>query len=229
MNKNCEYKKGDRVGEWTILKKSDTKKYSYTCQCSCGNIRDVYKSGLKRGKSRSCGCIKPMANRSYSYRRTDKKILGKKFGLLTPKKRINKQKQATYLCDCDCGNEFVAEARHLLGGQVVSCGCKKKKEIEELSKKYFHLARERVKELSVEGTQLHSLSKKTHKNSKSGIKGVSLLSSGKYRVDIQLSGKRKYLGTFSSFKEAKEVRKKAEEKYYKPLLEKYSDIIEKED
>ena len=30
---------GDRFGDWTVLKKSENKKYYYTCRCKCGKTQ----------------------------------------------------------------------------------------------------------------------------------------------------------------------------------------------
>lgn len=47
MTKNLT---GKTFGEWTVLHKAD-KPYYYTCQCSCGEIKDV--SQMKSGKYRA--------------------------------------------------------------------------------------------------------------------------------------------------------------------------------
>jgi len=46
---------GKSFGEWLVLSKSERSLY-FVCECSCGAIKDVYKSSLKKGVSRSCGC-----------------------------------------------------------------------------------------------------------------------------------------------------------------------------
>ena len=49
---------GDRRDYGTILKP----KYAYTvvCKCVCGNIREVLRTSLTRGISKSCGCKRRM-------------------------------------------------------------------------------------------------------------------------------------------------------------------------
>lgn len=49
------------------------------------------------------------------------------------------------------------------------------------------------------------LNRKTFKNSKSGIKGVSILPNGKWRVRRKINGRLVYLGTFNTIEEAKEA------------------------
>ena len=54
------------------------------------------------------------------------------------------------------------------------------------------------------------------KNNTSGVTGVSFhKGTQKWQAYISRNGKRKYLGLFSDFNDAVEVRKKAENKYFK--------------
>ena len=58
------------------------------------------------------------------------KVLGKKFGRLTPIKRIDKKDKhginlICYLCKCDCGNEVISPKQYFTPGDPKSCGCLK--------------------------------------------------------------------------------------------------------
>ena len=59
---------GLNVGKWTVLHKSkrtvDNGKALWWCQCECGTKKEVYQYYLKRGTSRSCGCMfkKPVSH-----------------------------------------------------------------------------------------------------------------------------------------------------------------------
>lgn len=46
---------GAAVGRWTLRERLGPK---WACICTCGSERDVYSSNLKRGLSKSCGCLK---------------------------------------------------------------------------------------------------------------------------------------------------------------------------
>ncbi len=54
---------GKRFGRWTAIsrfEKSDLKnnKVFYKCRCDCGNEREVSRTNLVGGISKSCGCLK---------------------------------------------------------------------------------------------------------------------------------------------------------------------------
>jgi len=52
---------GDTFDRWTVLRPAEPTKNGHPrvcCQCVCGTIRDVSESSLRRGISRSCGCLK---------------------------------------------------------------------------------------------------------------------------------------------------------------------------
>ena len=54
-----------------------------------------------------------------------KNLLGQRFGKLVVIKYAGKEKRgrSLWLCQCDCGNQKVIPARHLLHNDAKSCGC----------------------------------------------------------------------------------------------------------
>lgn len=68
--------------------------------------------------NRSKFCCKECANNGRKQKSIEK-IAGKKFVRLTA---IEKQGQY-WFCQCDCGNEHLVKQKHLLSGNVTSCGC----------------------------------------------------------------------------------------------------------
>lgn len=52
-----------------------------------------------------------------------KQIAHKKFGRLETVSLITGKGRSKWLCKCECGNTKTVFAKHLLSGQVVSCGC----------------------------------------------------------------------------------------------------------
>lgn len=49
--------RGAKFHRWTVLRESN-QKYKLLCTCECGTVKDVWKSHLKSGKSKSCGCLR---------------------------------------------------------------------------------------------------------------------------------------------------------------------------
>lgn len=49
---------GQTFGSYTVLSKVDRKHY-WHCRCACGTERDLFGPDLKRGKTKSCGCVGP--------------------------------------------------------------------------------------------------------------------------------------------------------------------------
>ena len=158
------------------------------------------------------------------FQNTDKKVLGKKFGRLTPIKRVNyDQGYSRYLCRCDCGKEIEVLGSQLLAGYYTSCGCKRKEGYKGFDK-IQHMGTEKLQSKRVEGTSLYGMTMKTPVTNTSGVKGVSYVERlKKYRAYINLGGKQKYLGVYDTLEEAATAREEAEEKYFKPILEKYKD------
>lgn len=161
------------------------------------------------------------------FQNTDKKVLGKKFGRLTPIKRINfDEGYSRYLCKCDCGKEIEVLGSQLLAGRYKSCGCYHKEGYKDFDK-IQHMGTEKLQSKRVEGTSLYGMTMKKPISNSSGIKGVSYIERlHKYRAYINLGGKQKHLGVYESLEEAEKARKEAEEKYFKPILEKYKDKTE---
>lgn len=123
-------------------------------------------------------------------------------------------------CKCDCGKETVVKGVALKSGNVKSCGC----EITRAGKEYAKKGQEVLeRDLRKEGTDLSKLSNIPTKQNRSGVRGVSFLSKkNKYKAYIYFKGKYIELGTFDTLEKASVARRKAEDKYFKPILEKYN-------
>lgn len=136
----------------------------------------------------------------------------------TDKKR---NKAILWKCKCFCGNIFFAEAYRIKNGEISSCGCKRKVFREDNFKK----ARKKVSEGFKDGTFINLISNnKVRKNNKTGVNGISIRKnkySISYVVRICVQGNDIRIGTFRDLESAIKARKEAEEKYFKPILEKY--------
>ena len=122
---------GKKFGMLTVLERADNKispngnkRTRWLCQCECGNTTVVMWDNLKSGHTTSCGCS--LVNFCKS---KIEDITGEKFGKLTVLSRCGstKQKQAVWLCQCECGNYTNVLGIHLKSGHTTSCGCIKSK------------------------------------------------------------------------------------------------------
>ncbi|PFC37563.1 AP2 domain-containing protein, partial [Bacillus cereus] len=78
------------------------------------------------------------------------------------------------------------------------------------------------KNVFVEKTSLNALTSKVPSDNTSGVKGVCpVKKNGKWKAYITINKKNINLGIFTEKEDAIAARKKAEEKYHKPILEKY--------
>lgn len=104
----------------------------WKCKCDCGETVDVISSNLLLGRTKSCGCLKTevLIGRAEDLR-------GQRFERLVAKEyvRIPNSRGASWLCQCDCGNEIVVKAYQLKNGNTKSCGCLRKENRNFLRKK----------------------------------------------------------------------------------------------
>lgn len=145
-----------------------------------------------------------------------KDLTGNKFGDLTVIKYSHNDhatRSHMWVCKCTCGNTKTIHGYALTHGYYKSCGCKRDKKRDEGLKKH-------IDKDTVDGTRKSALRAKLHKNNKSGHKGVTWLKSrNKWRAYIGYQSKQIALGYFDNKEDAITARKKAEEKYHKPILE----------
>lgn len=68
--------------------------------------------------------ITKRTNKDYTLRKLNKEI-GQKFNKLLILKRVESTKKShiRYLCQCDCGKEWIGQRRQIIKGYVKSCGC----------------------------------------------------------------------------------------------------------
>lgn len=156
-------------------------------------------------------------------------LTGKKFNRLTVLGlgERNSCNQVQWKCKCDCGNIVLATTTYLKTGHTKSCGCLNRElASKRLKSKKFINARKKYRDTNFlkEGTSLALISSKNpRKNNSTGVNGVCWDKTlKKYVARICISRKQIRLGCYSSLEKAIQVRKEAEEKYFKPILDKYN-------
>lgn len=147
-----------------------------------------------------------------------KDLTGKKFGKLSVLAKTNNRADGgsvVWQCKCDCGNIVEISSKKLVNGLAVSCGCYQK-ERQKYSMKKLHSKQFK------ENTNIDLIAKhKANSNNKSGIRGVHWCSSKNKWIASLSFQKKTYSKAFENKEDAIKYRKELEEKYFKPILEKY--------
>ena len=119
---------GQKFGRLTVIQRAKNKnnRVMWTCQCDCGNILDVRSDQLRRGVTKSCGCLQK-ENSAKIGKSNFKDLSNKRFGkLVAISPQYNeKTKKYFWICKCDCGNIITALGTSLSSGNTQSCGCVK--------------------------------------------------------------------------------------------------------
>lgn len=112
---------GQQFGRWLVLSRTENDSYGgarWLCECSCGNRKVITGSVLRRGSSKSCGCLRR------ELQVVD--MLGQKIGRLTVLEECgrNDRREVLWRCLCSCGNTVIVSGNQLRLG-TKSCGCLK--------------------------------------------------------------------------------------------------------
>lgn len=144
-------------------------------------------------------------------------VIGEKINMLLVLEKTHKKDKVgklLYKCKCDCGNIVYYNSSDLK--QNRSCGCwrKSRKRIEQMLKTMEY----------IDNTSLALIRKNTlNSNNTSGFRGVSYdKARNKWKAYIKLQYKNISLGRFNTIDEAINERLKAEQIYFKPLIDKYA-------
>lgn len=127
---------GKKFGRWTILSKSDIRKNDriyWNCRCDCGTERAVNGVDLRRGASKSCGCLQ----KELAAEKNSLKLVGKRFNRLVVLEDSGQRQDGMILwkCQCDCGNITYTPTSYLTSGDTGSCGCYQKDQTSQASRK----------------------------------------------------------------------------------------------
>ena len=104
----------------------------WKCICECGKEISVNGRSLRKGDTKSCGCLRSENCKKIGSERLQD-LTGQKFGYLTV---INRGKdyitpkghhEVQWNCECECGNQVLVRAHSLATGKTISCGCIKSK------------------------------------------------------------------------------------------------------
>lgn len=197
---------GKVFDNWTVIGKASRPDY-WLCRCSCGIEKEVSGNSLKRGGSKSCGCL----------RRTVKDYTGEKRGGLTAIEPTGKRmkKSPEYIWRCECGFEVTLPAILVPSGGVRRCPKCLARRRRDLAEQMLE-KRKGVLIQNVEPGSLQNIKDGVlHSNNKSGVRGVYKdKRSGLWVASGNALGKRWYLGMYADIRDAANARKSFIEEWY---------------
>ena len=113
---------GRRFGRLVVKGRADGNgRPAWQCQCGCEKQCVVVGEDLRRGKTRSCGCLRAEAS---SKKASD--LTGTMLGLWGVIERAGSSSggEVLWLCVCNgCGIERRVRSSQLMWGRSLSCGC----------------------------------------------------------------------------------------------------------
>lgn len=117
---------GQRFERLLVVEKTSLRKKNgaviWECVCDCGKKHCVGACELKRGTTKSCGCLlKDFLVELGQKSRKD--LSGRRFGRLVAQTSRSKNKRRWWHCKCDCGGSCWVVTSNLLRGLTKSCGC----------------------------------------------------------------------------------------------------------
>ena len=118
---------GQRFGRLVAIHQTDKRKNRcviWECKCDCGNVVEVQSTNLRKGSTKSCGCLHRELCTQLG-KNSVKDITGQRFGRLVAIRLMDERKKGltVWECKCDCGNMTQVLYSNLQGENTKSCGC----------------------------------------------------------------------------------------------------------
>ena len=190
---------GQKFHRLVVLKDDGTRsakgEIKWLCQCDCGNLYHALGNRLKRGLTKSCGCLNNEKRRA---RFND--LTGTETDNFNIIRRSHSENQRVYWnCICKhCGNELILSNSDI--HHYTSCGC-----LRGASKEFMD---------SIRDPESLKSTKPTAKST-TGVRGVYFnKKKGSYQAFINVYKKPKYLGSSKDFRKAVALRKEAEKEFW---------------
>ena len=127
---------GQRFGRLTVTERtvSPSGRPMWLCVCDCGNDAVVSGDSLRRGVTKSCGCLSKQ--KAWSTGPVD--LVGQRFGKLTVIARNHTKPGTRWDCVCDCGNTTTVGHSRLVRGNTKSCGCGLNAKLDFVGQRFGH-------------------------------------------------------------------------------------------
>lgn len=231
---------GQTFGRLTVIKRAEPavqpagqKKLQYLCKCSCGNTVTVRVDNLKKGHTKSCGCLKRERGIQLGLANSNRKTNRYEFDGEVGKCYFSNN-DSYFLFDTEDYDKIKDYTWYRVDNRVEAYYCVSESRIYKT-----YVARLVVncpEDLIVQHKNNDSLDNRkcnlqicsraqltrhlhTPKNNTTGYKGIQRsrqLKDGSYHYKalIYVNGKTHYLGTYKTFEEAYAVRLAAEKEYF---------------
>ena len=197
---------GRSFGLWTVVGKAERPQY-WICRCACGNEKEVNGKSLRRGDSRSCGCL-PNAFKDYT---------GQKRGGLTAIEATGKVVNGSpeYIWRCECGDVVALPANAVRPTENRLCP----KCLAERRRQLAGIMLEKKKDTIIQDLEPGALQNikdgALPRNNTSGVRGVwKDNKSGMWMASGNAMGKRKFIGMYADINDAAKARKKFVDHWY---------------
>lgn len=217
MNHNFKDMTGKKINNLQVIKyagKNDKGQVLWECKCDCGNPNSIIVQGryLRANQVRSCGCLKNKHGLHKS--RINNEYRHMKDRCLNSKSQIYENYGGRGISICD---EWLGENGFInFYNWAIKNGYSDKLTLDRINNDGNY----EPDNCRWTTKTVQSINRRTNKNNASGIKGVYWSKKDKsWYAQITLNKKCIHLGYCKSKEEAVEKRRKAENKYFKPLLE----------
>ena len=231
---------GQTFGRLTVLKQvepavepSGQKRLQYLCKCSCGSTVTVRVDNLKKGHTKSCGCLKRERRIQLGLFSRNRKINTYEFDGEVGKCYFSND-DSYFLFDVEDYDKIKGYTWYRVDNRVEAYYCVSESRVyktyvsrlvmncpEDLivQHKNNDLLDNRKCNLQIGSRAQMIRQLRTPKNNTTGYKGIQRsrpLKDGSYHYKalIGVNGKTHYLGTYKTFEEAYKVRREAEQKYF---------------
>lgn len=108
----------------TVVRKHKSWISYWNCICDCGKTVTVQANSLRRGTTRSCGCLS--SELAAKRRSKNRKLTGQTFGrwlVIGLQHSYNMQRYRIWRCQCTCGTIKQVTEASLINKTSKSCGC----------------------------------------------------------------------------------------------------------